>query len=255
MKKIGLAAVAALSLIVAAVAIAAPQVNTYSVTARTVPTKAGTTTKPVPISLTFNYKVGEQSGQRPAGVNEYRITFGGIKQDGSFLPTCSDAQIQAAQSNAPCPAKAVVGAGKINNMVGPTADPSSTAVGTTTCSLNLTLYNAPKHHATLYLESPAGTTCAGVPVKDSIDATYTYSKSKGTTLAFKVPSRLLHPASPAISNAVTNVVSNIKKITKGKKAYYSSVGGCKSGKRKVSVLFIQEDGASKTATTTAKCKK
>ena len=139
-------------------------------------------------------------------------------------------------------------------MVGPTADPSSTALGTTTCSLNLTIYSAPKHHATLYLESPAGTTCAGVSVKDSIDATYTYSKSKGSTLSFKVPSRLLHPALPAISNAVTNVVSTIKNIKKGKKAYYSSVGGCKAKRRKVSVLFIQEDGASKTATTTAPCK-
>ena len=84
MKKIGIAVIAAISLIVAAVALAAPQVNTYSVTAKTSPTKAGTAKKPVPIQLTFNYKVGEQSGQRPAGVNEYRITFAGVKEDGSF---------------------------------------------------------------------------------------------------------------------------------------------------------------------------
>lgn len=251
MKRIAVALVVAASMIVAAVAFGA-QVNTYSVTAKTSPTKAGSKKKPVPVSLTFNYKVGEKSNQRPAGVNEYKIGFAGIRSDNSVAPKCSYAQIQQQQGDAKCPAGSLVGSGTITNTVGLTADPTSKAA---TCTLNLRLRNQ-AGGMVLVLQSPAGTTCAGVAVNDSIDGKFKNASSPNGlgVLSFKVPSRLLHPGAPTISVAVTDVTSKINLVKKGKKAFFTSVGGCKAGKRAVQVVFVQEDGNSETAKSTAPCK-
>ena len=53
---------------------------------------------------------------------------------------------------------------------------------------------------------------------------------------------------------MTEATSKIKLIKKGKKAFFSSIGGCKHGKRAVQVVFVQEDGHSETAKSTAPCK-
>ena len=140
MKKIGIAAIAAMSMSVAAIAVAQapPQVNTYGMSASTSPKNAGTKKKPVPVSLIFDYKVGEKNNNRPAGVNEYKIGFAGILADNSVVPTCSYAEIQQNQGDAKCPAKSLVGAGSITNTVGLTSDPTSKAA---TCKLDLRLRN------------------------------------------------------------------------------------------------------------------
>src|SRR3954447_23174910 len=81
MKKISIAALAIVLVVASAAFAAVAQQNTYSVTASTSPTKAGTKKKPVAIKLIFNYKVGETHGQRPAVVNKYDIGFDGLKAD------------------------------------------------------------------------------------------------------------------------------------------------------------------------------
>jgi len=254
MKKIVIA-VTAIALVAAAVAYgqAQPQQNTYSVTALTSPTKSGTKKKPIPISLTFHYKVGEVHNERPAVVNQYQIGFDGVKLTQTGLPTCTATQLNNAQSDAACPKGSVVGQGTVNNMVGPTSDPTNNPG---MCTLALKLYNGVKNHLALWLTG----TCVGTAVHNAIDATYVY---KGTlaVLQFTVPGPLLHPI-PGIDNSVTNVVSKINKISVGKGSkktgYYATTGGCKKHKRLVQVVFITEANStspstSTTAKTAAKC--
>lgn len=249
-KTIAAALVAALVLAAAAFA-ASSQINTYKVTAKTSPITAGSTKKPVPVSLTFKYDIGETNNQRPAVVDQYAIKFAGIWVNQKGVKTCSAQQINARQSNVICPKGSLVGTGKISNTVGLTSDPTSKAAE---CTLSLHIYNSPKNHAALYIGAPdQSEKCAGVPLSQAIDAAYTRSGTS-TTLRFAVPSTLNHPGSPTISNAVTSVSSTINRIRVGKVGYYSSVGGCLKKKRNVTVTFHQEDGLSRKAQTFAACK-
>jgi hypothetical protein len=262
MKKKIAAGVTVVSLLAAGVALAVT--NTYSVTASTSPTKAGTAAKPTNIALNFNYSVGEVDNNRPSSVKEYQIKFSGVNLSQKGLGTCTADQINGAGSNAPCPASAIVGTGSVSNKLGATSNPADQSLN---CFLALTVYNAKAKHATLYLEGdnsssvPEDKRCIA-PLKVAIDATYKVGTGSNSfsTLAFQVPSTLLHPA-PGLDNAVKNVQSTIKnvktKLKVGGKAvsYYRSVGGCKKGKRPVQVTFISEDNKTSVAKTTAKCTK
>src|ERR1051325_7587574 len=100
------AVVAALSVVLVVTAIAfAAQVNTYSVTASTSPTRAGSKAKPVPVSIKFNYTVGEQSGHEPSAVKRYKISFYGIRSvNGALFKVCTAAKIAAAgNDDSGCP--------------------------------------------------------------------------------------------------------------------------------------------------------
>lgn len=252
-KKIALAATA-VSLLVVGVAFAVT--NTYSVTASTAPTTAGTKAKPVPVQLKFNYSVGEKDNNRSSPVKQYKIKFAGIKVTQKGLKTCTKAQIDAAGNNSVCPKAAAVGTGSVDNTLGPTSDPTNKSLH---CYLALTIYNAKPGHATLFLKglkaSPPPHDCIS-DLNVGVDAQYVVN-STSSTLQFSIPATLLHPL-PGLDNSVTNVQSTIKKtktVTVGGKkyGYYSSIGGCKSKKRAVSVTFVSEDNKQSVAKTGAKC--
>jgi hypothetical protein len=250
LKKLTTMAVALCALLaVAAVAFAA-QVNTYTVTGSTSPTKAGTTKKAVPVKLNFDYTVNEASGQRPALVQKYAIFFGGIRENGGAFPKCTAAAINAAGDDTACPAGSAVGTGNVENLAGGTTDPTSKALK---CHLDLTIYNSGAGKAALFLK---GTPPAcPLAISQAIPATYKKT-SKGISLNFAVNNTLLHPVQ-GIDNAVVQVKSTIKKLTKtvkGKKVgYYESVGGCKSGKRDITVTFTTVEGQVGKASKNAKC--
>jgi hypothetical protein len=239
--------IAVLAIALFASAAFAAQVNTYSVQASTSPTKSGTKKKPVAISLSFKYQVGEQTGQRPSPVKQYKIGFTGVKVTQTGLPTCTADQLNTAQTDTSCPGKSLVGSGTVQNQVGTTADPTSKNA----CSLNLKLYNAQKGHVALWLTG----TCVGTAVHNAIDGQYVQT-SKSSTLQFTVPPPLLHPI-PGLDNAVTNVSSTINRTSVGvgskKTGYYATNGGCVKHKRAVQVTFVSEAGQSTVAKTTAKC--
>jgi len=241
MKKISIAAFA-IAIVVAVSAFAA-QVNTYKVQASLSPTATGTKKKPVAVKLSFNYQVGEASGQRPSPVQQYKITFAGLEVDQKGIPVCTADQLNAAQTDAGCPKGSLVGSGKVDNQVGTTADPTSK----NSCTLALAIYNSKPGHNSLWLTG----TCVGTPVHNAIDGQYV-QKGINSTLQFTVPKTLLHPI-PGLDNAVTNVTSTINKIKVGKQGYYSSYAGCVKHKRAVSDTFVSEAGQSSVAKTTAKC--
>jgi len=231
--------------------------NTYSVTASTSPAKPGTTAKPVPISLSFNYTVGEATGQRPSSIKQYKIKFKGVKvNQAAVKKTCDADKINAAGNASGCPSAAIVGSGNVDNYLGPTSDPSNKSLH---CYLALTLYNAKKGHVTLSLvgrkANPAPKDCI-TDIDTAIDGQYVV-KNGYSILQFSVPPALLHPV-PGLDNAVVNVTSKINKTgtstVGGKKlAYYNVIGGCKSHKRPVEVEFVSENNVSSTAKTNAKC--
>lgn len=256
MRKLAPAALALL-LVVAAAALAAGQVNTYRVTASTSPTTAGTTKKPVPLSYSFGFTVKENSGLRPAVVQQYAIRFAGVRATTSGFKTCTAQKINGAQSNSGCPSGAKVGSGVITNTVGPTADATNKAAS---CTLTLTLYNAGNNHATLYIGAPTASSppeqCAGVTIKNAIDASLIRSGSN-TTLRFVVPQALRHPIT-GLDNALTSVRAKVNRVTHGsgarRVAFFAGVGGCHSHKRAVTASFTQEDGTTRQAQGFAACR-
>src|SRR4051812_11325613 len=179
MKKISIAAFA-IAIVVAVGAFAA-QVNTYKVQASLSPTATGTKKKPVAVKLSFNYQVGEASGQRPSPVKQYKITFAGLEVDQKGIPTCTATQLNNAQTDSSCPAKSLVGSGTVQNQVGSTADPTSKNA----CTLNLKIYNSTAGHNSLWLTG----TCVGTPVHNAIDGQYVQS-GINSTLQFTVPTSL-----------------------------------------------------------------
>jgi len=234
-----------LVLALAAVALAQVQ-NTYTVSASLSPTKTGTTKKPVPVGLTFNYTVGEQSNLRPAVEIAYSIQIDGIKSNGALFPKCTAAQINAAGSDAPCPSGAKVGSGNVENIAGPSSDPSNKSQ---MCHLDLTEYNGGRAKLTLYL-SGGPPTCP-LSISQGIPARFVKT-AKGEAIKFAVPPSLGHPIA-GFDNSVVQVVSSLKKRKSKGHGYLESVGGCKGGQRTVAVTFTPEVGSPVTQATTAKC--
>ena len=251
MRKFAIFAVTALVLAVAATAYAA-QVNKYTVTGSTSPKTTGSKSKPKAVGIKFGYKVDEASGQRPAVVSSYAITFSGIRVNKSVASTCSASTLES-QGPSGCPSKSIVGSGYIENATGATANPADKSIQ---CNAALTVVNESGSKGAIYVAGdPASTnpkTKCAIQLAAAIPATFK-NTSKGTTLSFSVPSSLKHPGAPSISNAVTSVTSTIKNVTKSGKGFYEAIGGCTKGKRTISVKFTTEAGQSQTAKTKAGC--
>jgi hypothetical protein len=263
MKKTRIAILAIAASLVCAAVVLAAQVNVYTVTASTSPTKSGTKKHPKPVKLNFNYTVGEKSGQRPALIDKYSIGFGGMAVNTAVTKGCTADRInqgiaQGIEPEQSCPKGSQVGSGKVENRAGQTTDPTSQP-DALKCHLDLKIYNSGKNHAALYLKgnptNPSGP--CPLAVDQAIDATFV-KKNGGTALEFSVDQTLQHPAA-GIDNAVVQVQSSINKVTgkvKGvKHGFFETVGDCKNNKRPVNVTFHQVDGTSQTVNGSAKCTK
>lgn len=249
-KKIAVLAVACLTLAIAAVAYAA-QVNTYSVSGKVTPAKAGSAKKPIPVSIDFGYEVGEQSGQRPLPVKKYSIRFTGLKVNTTLFPKCS---VDTLENKGPesCPSGSKVGAGFIENATGAKDNPNDKSIE---CNASVTVFNSGTNKGALYIKgSPQSTderTRCAIELAAPIPTKYV-KRGSAIALEFEVPPSLLHPL-PTLDNAVVSVKSKINKLIRKKHGYYEAVGGCKGGKRAVSVVFTAEDGTETTSKSSASC--
>lgn len=250
-------AAAMLVLALAAIAIAQEAVtNTYTVEGGTAPTKAGTKKKPIPIAINFDYQVGEEGNRRPSPVKRYSIKFAGTQVNNNVVPGCSKATIEKPGGPDNCKPKSIVGSGFIVNATGNRADPNDQSLP---CNASVTVVNQGARKAWIYVEgSPNSTdprTRCVIELAQAIDANFVRT-GNDTALQFTVPDNLLHPA-PTLSNAVKQVTSNIKRVTKrirGKnRGYFEAIGGCKNGKRFITVTFTPEEGTQQTAQFGAKC--
>ncbi len=262
-KLIALAVVCTTALMFAAVAYA---VNSYTVTpAATTGKGKGTSAKPAAKAIKFGFKTKDAAGgKRGTPIEAYKIGFQGLKYFGNnkAFPKCTLAKLnQKLESDVKSDCKkAYLGKGVVNNLVGATGSTDFFAQ----CILRLTLYNTGKGFA---LRLDGGNTAkpptpCPTPVNESIDArikTRTVGGKKSASLEFKVPSRLLHPGAPTISNAIETTNSTIsgkkrKVKIKGKTRKVSILSSVSCGsKRTIQVSFTDEAGSTVPAKATTKC--
>jgi hypothetical protein len=273
MRKFLIAAVAAVTVLaVAAVAYAA---NEYTVDGKTSPRGKGKPTKPLPVSLAFDYTVKDENPAfRGTPVEKYFIGAEGLVTYPERFSTCSGGTDGA---NNPALAtvkkvckKARVGGGVIMAYGGATADQTVKL----NCVLELNLYNLKpgnygdrgkitKKQGGLAIRVDGVQTPADqipelhprhkgkcvLPQNEAILAPYKSVRIKGVKsdeLQFTVPQSLLHPA-PGNETVVQDVTSKIKKLTARKRiggknrriGFYSSIG-CKGRQRSIQVTFISE---------------
>jgi hypothetical protein len=260
MKKVVILAVTALALAVASLAYAQAQQNRYNVTGGTSPTSAGTSKKPVPVSVSFNYTVGEIQNRRPSVIRKYNIRFAGLNVNTAPFPKCSQSVIDQ-QGASGCPAGSIVGTGFIENQTGATNNPSDKSIE---CNAGLQVINLGNNRASIFVQGDpqqsdprrrcAITLAAGIPARF-----IRQSGGRGTSLEFTVPESLRHPGAPTISNAVVRVQSTIKRLTRrvnGRTVgFFESIGGCVRNKRNITVTFTPEQGSAARAQHLANCRR
>ena len=254
MKKLAIAVAAMFVLGLSAVAYA-QVTNSYTVTGSTNPTNAGTSKKPVPISLKFGFDVSTTSGARPSPIEKYGIRFAGLRVNSAAAPKCAS---NRAPSN--CPSKSIVGTGFIRNATGARSNPNDKSI---VCNAKLSVINNGSNKATIYVEGNPNATdqrqrCA-IELASPIPARFIRAAGGvATTLEFTVPESLRHPL-PTLDNAVTHVESTIKKVTRKKdgktQGFFESTGGCVNGKRNITVRFTPESGTPASAQRLASCKR
>ncbi len=238
----------------ASAAYAATQVNVYSVQGSVSPNQGASKKKPRPVRLKFSFQVKEQSGNRPSPIKTYSIGFYGGRSNGGPFPKCTAAQINAVQSDARCPKGSKVGSAFVKNNAGNSADPTDTSIP---CNLSMTIYNAGKNRAALYLQGNPPD-CV-ISISQAIDARYVSAfGGKGQALQFSVPYNLLHPI-PGIDNAQVDVTSTINKVTRRVKGrtegYFQVDQACPKSRRvPIQVTFTSEAGQSVVAKTTQPCR-
>jgi hypothetical protein len=285
MRKFWIAAVAAVSVLaVAAVAYAA---NVYTVDGSTSPRGKGTATKPLPVSLNFDFSVRDENpANRGTPVEKYFIGAEGLVTYPEEFPNCPYSTATGGGANAQDASvakkacrKARVGGGIIKAYAGPSQDQTAKL----NCVLELNLYNlkpgnygirgkVSKKHGALgiridgvqasipNLNDEHKGKCATAQ-NEAILAPYKPVKIKGVRsdeLQFTVPQSLLHPS--GLDTVVQNVESAVKKLTARKRiagknrrvGFYSAVG-CKGNQRSIQVTFISETGQRTPLTKNGPC--
>jgi hypothetical protein len=277
MRKLWIAVLAlAAVMAVAGVAFAA---NTYKVHIADSDPGKGSMARPIPTKLDFGYQVGDTENMRPFVIREYRIAAEGTRSYPASRPKCTfdqatDPTVTDPTKLAPCQ-KANVGTGTINNLAGAPTDRTQKLQ----CNVKLTLFNIstgdPRYPKTLKQIKKRGGIAiridtdppdCPIPVHEALAAPFYDTKIEGiptSELRFTVPDTLAHPG--GLDNSVVEVTSFIKKVTgkvpvkrgipqaaaKRKVGFYSLVG--RKGKtRTVRVVFVDESGTKRTATTQAK---
>jgi hypothetical protein len=281
-----IAAVAAVTVLaVAAVAFAD---NVYTVDGGTSPRGKGTASKPLPVSLNFDFSVRDENPAfRGTPVEKYFIGAEGLVTYPEAFPACSGGTDGANNPNLATVKKvckkARVGGGIIKAYAGPSPPPESNQTVKLNCVLELNLYNirpgnygprgkVSEKHGALGIRIDAEQAvipnlndehkgkCA-TEQNEAIIAPYKPVKIKGVTsdeLQFTVPQSLLHPA--GLETVVQNVESAVRKRTamkrvKGKNrkvGFYSAIG-CKGNRRSIQVTFISEEGQKTPLTKNGPC--
>jgi hypothetical protein len=276
MRKLWIAVLALAAVVaVAGVAVAA---NTYTVHIADSSPGKGSLKRPIPTKLDFGYQVGDDQGNRPFVVREYRIAAEGTRSYPDARPKCTyeqatdPAATSPAQLAAAC-RRANVGSGTIDNLAGAPNDRTQKLE----CDVVLTLINIstgdPRYPKTvrqirkrggIAIRIDTDPPACPISVHEALAAPFYDTKLQGvptTELRFTVPDSLAHPG--GLDNAVVEVTSAIKKVTgkvtirrgvpqpaaRRRVGFYSLVGR-KGRTRTVRVTFIDESGARNTETTT-----
>jgi hypothetical protein len=212
--------------------------NQYTVTGSS-SVRGGTAARPKAADLKFGFTLAA-GDTVPEVVKTYAIKVEGGRVNWRIVPTCAASKMDAATSDASCPAASKVGSGTLKALIGGTGQPVS---GAQTCTLPFKIYNSGGGKAALWIKTAGG---CPVPVAQSVPAKWTKSGTTGG-LTFTVPDLLRHQVGldlPVVDAKAT--ISKITKTVKGKKVGFLESTGCKDGKRDFSVQFTTDDGQSQT---------
>ena len=179
-----------------------------------------------------------------------------MKANTKGLKTCTVSSINAAQSDSGCNKASKIGDGYVKNLVGTSTDIVDVSIA---CNLAVTLYNAGNGGVAVFLKGAptimvAGAPCV-IPISQALDGKFS-SNSKGVSLSFSIPTNLQHPITgldQGISAIQTTIDKKVFKSGHKKVGLLEAVGGCKGGKRAVTLELTQAAGGVGTSTGSAKC--
>jgi hypothetical protein len=255
--KLGLALTA---LFVVGLATTAYAATTYSVSATGSPA-AGSKKSPAPFTGGFSMSA-TNGANRQSTPTSWKWSMEGVVFNGAGMPTCTAAQIDAAQSDSVCPPGSLIGvANPADGRLGPQTDDSSFVE----CKGKyINMYNAGPN-LQVWLFTGPGDQCAGVGYLPPFNVTLqTQGKTTTSTLVF--PDNIAHPL-PGIEGSLTQIdtkyINRSVKVKsksaassaskKGKKRYYMSSVGC-SGTRDFTMTVTDEEGAKTNTTSAGTCR-
>jgi hypothetical protein len=238
--------------------------NNYTATLKFSPNKAGSGKAPSAIGFTESYTAqNSSSADRTAPLTDIKTTIYGLAYNGKSFPTCSESKIAAAGSDKGCPKGAKVASGSVTALLGPEADPSSSAPGIAPCDPVLDAWNGGGGKVVFFFVDPTPTTCGGLATGDVGPWTgIVKTVGKNLVLDTPVPSYVSFPIN-GVEGSLTGLTLHYLKLSKtvnGKTVDYQASTGCKRGTRPYSVTFTAESGLgaapqSSTVTGTQKCTK
>jgi len=236
--------------------------NTYTATIKFAPNKAGSGKAPSAIAYTQTYHANGTNGNRTAPLTDIKTTLYGVKPTPKGFPTCTQATIAAAHSDASCPHGALVATGAITAILGPIADPSSSDPNQIPCNPLLHAWNGGGGKIVFFFVDQAPDHTCGPILTGGVGPFVGTTKQVGKNLVQNtpIPASVSFPLS-GVEGSLTSETLHYLKVTrkvKGKTVSYHSSVGCKNGKRPYSVAFSAQSqpGApseSQTVSGTQKC--
>ena len=218
--------------------------NTYTAKIAFAPNKAGSGKAPAAIGFTEQYVAGGTAGNRTAPLTDITTKLYGVTSNPKSFPTCTQAQIANAKSDAGCPKGALIATGSITAIVGSEQQSGrwsarlparaircctrGTAAAASSCSSSSTSCRITAATAALITTGTVG------PFVGSV-------KIVGKTLIqdTPIPSSVSFPVA-GLEGSLTSETLHYLKLTKtvnGKTVAFNQSVGCKNGKRPYSVTF------------------
>jgi len=238
----------ALAVLVGAVsAYAASGLNTYTAKIGFSPNKAKSA-----LGLTENYTATGNNGNRTAPLTDIKTKVYGLKVNVNGRPTCSQAKIANAHSDAGCPKGALIATGSITAILGPVSDPSASSTATIPCNPILHAWNGGSGKIVFFFVDQAPAHTCGPIQTGGVPPFVGTVKTVGKMLVQDTP------LPPYVSFPITGVEGSLTSETLHySKTYHSSVA-CTKGKRPYSVSFTAESAPgsapeTQTVSGTQKC--
>lgn len=236
--------------------------NTYTAKITFAPNKAGSGKAPAAIGFTEQYVAGGTSGNRTAPLTDITTKLYGVTSNAKSFPTCTQAQIANAKSDAGCPKGALVATGSITAIVGPINNQAEGAPGSASCDPLLHAWNGGGGKLVFFFvdQLPDHGCYNGVITTGTVGPFVGSVKIVGKTLIqdTPIPTTVSFPVA-GLEGSLTSETLHYLKLTKkvnGKTVAFNQSVACNKGKRPYSVTFSAElNGQSESgaASGTQKC--
>lgn len=214
--------------------------NNYNGSKLAISKGAGTSKKPVALSMVESLKANAPAGDRAAPLTNIKVTIYGVKLDVGKLPVCTDAKIESNKTSPTggCPSGSLIGTGLVHSLLGPDSSPSSSPTTATACNPHLNVFNGGPKTQVFYFWTKSALDCGGLTTGATAPYDSKISYSGGNAI-INVP---LPPdvstkvaGQPHFFGSLISEVLNFGKKVNGK-VYMAGVG-CKAGKRAWSIKF------------------